>query len=62
MLVLSRKKDEIVCIKFGEIVAEVMLIEIKGDKVRLGFTAPMNVEIQRKEIYNEKYGTNTEIK
>ena len=47
MLVLSRKKDEEIII--GGIV-RVMVIEIRGDKVRLGVEAPKEVTVHRKEI------------
>lgn len=48
MLVLSRKQDESIVIG-GEI--EVMIVEIRGDKVRLGITAPKNIEVHRKEVH-----------
>jgi carbon storage regulator len=46
MLVLSRKTNETICIA-GEI--EVMVVEVRGKRVKLGFRAPANVSIQRKE-------------
>ena len=49
MLVLSRRKSESIII--GENVIEVMIVEIRGDKVRLGITAPKDVPVHRKEIY-----------
>ena len=52
MLVLSRRRDESVIIttKSGEqIVATV--VEIRGDKVRLGFSADISVEVHRQEVY-----------
>lgn len=51
MLVLSRKKHEVVVIDGG---IEVSVVDIGGDKVRLGFTAPKNVRILRQEI-QERY-------
>lgn len=48
MLVLSRKKGEAVVIQ-DEI--EVTVLGVEGDVVRLGITAPRNVEIFRKEVY-----------
>ena len=48
MLVLSRKKNERIIIHDNIIVT---VIEIRGDKVRLGFEAPKDVPIHRKEIY-----------
>lgn len=51
MLVLSRKEKERVHIG-GGIVLEV--IEVRGDKVRLGFTAPSGVPIDREEVFQRK--------
>ena len=48
MLVLSRKKDEKIVI--GEQIT-VMVIEIRGDKVRLGIDAPREVPVHRQEVY-----------
>jgi carbon storage regulator len=48
MLVLSRKKNESIVI-YDNIV--VTVIEIRGDKVRLGIEAPKNVSVHRQEIY-----------
>lgn len=49
MLVLSRKKNESVVID-DRIVLTV--VEIRGDKVRLGIEAPREVPVHRKEIYD----------
>lgn len=48
MLVLSRKEGEKVMIG-DNIVATV--IEIRGDKVRLGFDAPREIDVHREEVY-----------
>ncbi len=48
MLVLSRKKDEKIVI--GDNIT-LMVIEIRGDKVRLGIDAPRDVSVHREEIY-----------
>lgn len=48
MLVLSRKKDESVRIANDVIVT---VVEIRGDKVRLGFTAPGDIPIHREEVW-----------
>ena len=48
MLALSRKKDEAIIINDD---VEVTVIEIKGDQVKLGITAPKSVPIYRKEVY-----------
>jgi carbon storage regulator len=47
VLVLSRKKHEQV--KIGDDII-VTVVDIRGDKIRLGFEAPKNVRINRKEI------------
>ena len=50
MLVLSRKKnEEIVIGQNGEI--KITVIQIRGDKVRLGVDAPKEVSVHRKEVY-----------
>jgi carbon storage regulator len=48
MLVLSRQRDETIMI--GDDI-EVTVVDIRGDKVRLGITAPSSVPVHRKEIY-----------
>ena len=48
MLVLSRKKDEKIII--GDKIT-IMVIEIRGDKVRLGIDAPKEVTVHRQEVY-----------
>lgn len=50
MLVLSRHKDESIWI--GDI--EVMVVEIRGDKVRLGIEAPPDVPVDRDEVRRRK--------
>ena len=49
MLVLSRKKSEVVCI--GDNI-KVMIVEVRGDRIRLGIDAPREVKVHRKEIYD----------
>jgi carbon storage regulator len=46
MLVLTRKLNETICI--GDDI-EVVVLEVKGSRVRLGFRAPSNVSIRRPE-------------
>ena len=48
MLVLSRKKDEKIVI--GDDIT-IMVVEIRGDKVRLGVDAPKEVTVHREEIW-----------
>jgi carbon storage regulator len=49
MLVLSRQRDETIMI--GDDI-EVTVVDIRGDKVRLGITAPKAVSVHRKEVYD----------
>ena len=49
MLVLSRKKDESIMI--GDEV-EITIVDVRGNKVRLGITAPKNIPVHRREIYD----------
>lgn len=55
MLVLARKLNESVMI--GEDV-EIVIIDIKGDQIKLGIKAPKSVAVHRKEIYDEIKGQN----
>ena len=49
MLVLSRQRDETIMI--GDDI-EVTVVDIRGDKVRLGITAPREISVHRKEVYD----------
>jgi carbon storage regulator len=57
MLVLTRKIMESIMI--GDDV-EVCLLDVKGDKVRLGIKAPKSVSVHRKEVYEEIKTANEE--
>ncbi len=57
MLALSRKKDEAIVINDD---IEITVIEIKGDQVKLGITAPKSVPIYRKEVYAQIQTSNKE--
>ena len=54
MLVLSRKKNESIVINND---ITVTVIEIRGDKVRLGIVAPKEVPVHRQEVYDAIHGT-----
>ena len=48
MLVLSRKRDERIMI--GDEIS-LLVVDIRGDKVRLGIEAPGNVTVHRQEVF-----------
>ena len=49
MLVLSRQRDETIMI--GDDV-ELTVVDVRGDKVRIGIKAPSHVAVHRKEVYD----------
>ncbi len=49
MLVLSRQRDETIMI--GDDI-ELTIVDIRGDKVRIGITAPTSIPVHRKEVYD----------
>jgi carbon storage regulator len=49
MLVLSRKKNESIVINDD---VTVVVVEIRGDKVRLGVEAPKEIGVHRREVYD----------
>lgn len=53
MLVLSRKKNESIIINDR---IKITVVEIRGDKVRLGIEAPRDVPIHRSEVYEAIHG------
>jgi len=56
MLVLSRQRDETIVI--GDNI-EVTVVDIRGDKVRLGINAPKEISVHRKEVYDAIHRENT---
>lgn len=48
MLVLSRERDEVIHI--GDDI-KIVVVDIRGDKVRLGIEAPHGVPVHRQEVY-----------
>lgn len=50
MLALSRKKDEAIIVNNN---IEITIIEVKGDQVKLGITAPKSIPVYRKEVYQQ---------
>ena len=57
MLVLSRKINQSIVI--GDNI-EIMLVDIRGDQIKLGINAPKSVKIFRKEVYEEVKSENLE--
>lgn len=57
MLALSRKKEEAIIINND---IEIVVLEVKGDQVKLGISAPKSVPVYRKEVYVQIQESNTE--
>ncbi len=57
MLALSRKKNEAIVINNN---VEVTILEVKGDQVKIGISAPREVSIYRKEVYLQIQAANKE--
>ncbi len=57
MLALSRKKNEAIVINNN---VEITVLEIKGDQVKIGISAPKEVPVYRKEVYVQIQEANKE--
>lgn len=57
MLVLTRKENEAIIIND---VIKIMVVEIRGNKVRLGIEAPREIDVHRQEIYDQIRGQHQE--
>lgn len=57
MLALSRKKNEAIIINNN---IEVIILDVRGDQVKLGITAPKDIPIHRKEVYIQIQNENKE--
>ena len=57
MLALSRKKGEALVINND---IEITVLEVKGEQVKLGITAPKEVPVYRKEVYVQIQGSTKE--
>jgi len=53
MLVMTRKRDESILVDRN---IEITVVEIRGDKVRLGVSAPKEVPVHRREVYESIHG------
>lgn len=57
MLALSRKKNEAIIINNN---IEITILEVRGDQVKIGITAPKEVPVYRKEVYEQIQNANKE--
>ena len=57
MLTLTRKKNEAIMIDGG---IEIQVLEVKGDKVKIGINAPKDIGIYREEVYKLVQASNKE--
>ena len=57
MLALSRKKNEAIIINNN---VEITILEVKGDQVKVGISAPKEVPVYRKEVYLQIQQANKE--
>ena len=57
MLALSRKKQEALVINNN---IEITILDLKGDQVKLGISAPKEVSVYRKEVYLQIQEANKE--
>ncbi len=57
MLALSRKKDEAIIIDNN---IEITVLDVKGDCVKIGITAPKSIPVYRKEVYLQIQESNKE--
>ena len=57
MLALSRKKGEAIVVNNN---VEITILEVKGDQVKIGISAPKDVPIYRKEVYMQIQQANEE--
>lgn len=53
MLVLERKVDESVVIAVAGVTIEVFVTSVRGNKVRIGFDAPVEAKVNRKEVHQK---------
>lgn len=59
MLVLSRKKNESIIIGEGPSKVTITVVEVRGDKVRVGIDAPTEIAVNREEVFLAKQAAAT---
>ena len=59
MLVVSRYRDEVICI--GDDI-KIVIADIRGDRVRVGISAPRSVAVHREEVYEAIKAANNPAK
>lgn len=52
MLVLSRHRDEVIMVGHNVMIT---IVDVRGDKVRLGIEAPQELPVHRKEVYEQVF-------
>lgn len=57
MLILSRKKDESILIGSD---IEISIISVQGDQVKIGINAPKEIDVFRKELFDDTKNENRE--
>lgn len=57
MLALTRKKGEAIIVNNN---VEITILEVKGDQIKIGVSAPKEVPIYRKEVYTQIQQANEE--
>lgn len=50
MLVLTRQKNQKVLVRVGDVVLKLVVVDVKGDKIKLGFDGPDDFQIKREEL------------
>ena len=56
MLVLSRRTGEQIVMALEDHLIRIRIVEVRGDKVRVGVTAPADVVVHREEVWDQLFG------
>jgi len=62
MLVLTRRKNEQIVITLGMQTVLIRVLDVKGDRVRVGIAAPIEVDIQREEVARRDAGVELDLR